>query len=85
MAFTIEGTCEGAELDKRTYLPGLVIKSVCPKCDAPYVRDFGDNYLSYPVVGKPIVLTGYCGECGHEWNLGWVVLKITLEKIDAPT
>ncbi len=70
---TIEGTCEGAELDKRTYLPGIIIRSVCPKCGEPWERD-----LSYPEVGKPVDANGFCGKCEHEWPV-MVVLRLTVE------
>jgi uncharacterized protein (UPF0212 family) len=81
----ITGTCQGAQLDKRTYLPGIVITSKCPKCGANYEMDFRDRYLSYPVVGKTIELTAFCGDCEHEGKLGKVILKVTLEEVpDAP-
>ena len=77
---TIEGTCDGgdAELGKRTYFPGIVIRSTCPPCGTPYERDMANRYLFYPVVGRPIELTGYCGSCDHEWPLGSVVVGMTL-------
>lgn len=80
----IKGTCEGAELDKRTYLPGLAITDRCPECGADYERDLGDLYLSYPVVGVPMVLTAYCDGCDHEWPLGKFVLRVTLEAVKEP-
>lgn len=80
MALTVEGTCDTVELNvKRLYLPGLKLKSKCPNCNAPYERDLGDHHLSYPVVGVPEDLTGYCGGCEHEWALGSVVLRLSLE------
>lgn len=80
----IEGECKGAELDKRTYLPGIVIKSKCPECGAPYEMDLSDRYLSYPKVGKPYELTAYCGEgeCNYEWSLGSVVVGLTLTPVE---
>lgn len=74
----IEGDCKGAELDKSTYLPGIVIKSKCPNCGAPYTQDMSDNYLSHPKVGEPYELHGYCNSCDHEWPLGSVVLNLTV-------
>ena len=77
----VTGECnEGAELEKRTYLPGIVIKSKCPQCGEPYRKDMSDNYLSYPKVGEPYELHGYCRNesCGHEWFLGSVVVGLTL-------
>lgn len=78
----IEGECKGAELDKRTYLPGIFIKSKCPKCGAPYEDDLSDSYLSYPKVGKPHKLAAYCGACEHEWTLGSVVVNFTLTPVE---
>jgi hypothetical protein len=77
----INGTCQGAELDKRTYLPGITITDVCPKCGVPYVRDMGKDYLHYPVVGDSYLLTAYCEECGSEWTMGKVAVKLTLEEV----
>lgn len=74
----IEGVCESTELNKRTHLPGIVIKSKCPKCGKPYENDLSDNHLSYPRVGVPYELTGYCYTCNHEWPMGSVVVGLTL-------
>lgn len=77
----IEGECngeEGEDLGKRVYLPGVVIRSKCPECGSPYVKDLGESYLSYPRVGVPYRLTGYCQECNHEWEMGSVVVGLTL-------
>ena len=67
---TLEGSMTpGSELgEKRFYLPGIKLKAKCPRCSAPWVRDMGDNYLSYPKVGTPIVCSGYGGECEHKWE-----------------
>ena len=80
----IEGECNGAELDKRPYLPGIVIKSKCPKCGEPYEKDMSDDYLSYPRVGTPYELNAYCrnDDCGHEWPLGSVVVNLTLTVVE---
>lgn len=76
---TIEGICEGTELNKRFYMPGVVLRSVCPKCQIPYEKDMAEEYLSYPVVGKPKKITGYCEHCEHEWDLGSVIVRVSLE------
>lgn len=80
---TIEGTCvgEGQELGKRTYLSGITVRSTCPGCGAPYERDLGYSPLSYPKVGVPFVLHGYCTQCSHEWDVGTVVLGMTLTAV----
>lgn len=80
----IEGVCTGAELGKRTYLPGILIRAACPNCGQPYVRDLGDHGLSYPKVGEPEEVHGVCDACEHEWLLGRVVLRLTLEDAAAP-
>jgi hypothetical protein len=74
----VTGTCEGVELDKRTYLPGVTVKSTCPRCGVPWSRDMGSHYLSYPKVGEPVNVYGYCGSCEHEWPV-MVVVRLVLE------
>lgn len=75
----IEGTCEATELGKRVYLPGITLRDTCPACGAEYTKDLGDSYLSYPTVGQAKIIHGYCGACEHEWVLGSVVVRVTLE------
>ena len=71
---------EGVELGKRTYLPGVMLKSTCPKCGTPWTKDLGSDYLSYPVVGKPHNAYGYCHNeaCEHEWPV-MVIVRLTIE------
>jgi len=77
---SVDGCCmSGVRLDKRTYLPGVVVRSSCPKCSAPYVLDLGDHYLSYPEVGDPYALTACCDACEHEWPLCSIVVRMTVE------
>mgnify|MGYP003543043356 FL=1 len=80
-AMTIEGACGAVELHKRTRLPGVTLRGVCPKCGAAFARDMGDHHLSYPKVGEPIEITAYCGECEHEWRLGALVVRLTVEGV----
>jgi hypothetical protein len=80
----IEGECKGAHLDKRTYLPGIVIKCKCPKCGALDTTDLSHEYLSYPTVGEPYRVTGYCVSCEHEWYIGSVVVNLTLSVFTEP-
>ena len=84
MTMQIKGTCDGGSHGKRFYMPGIVITDTCPKCGEPYKRDTGDYYLSYPTGGEPIKISGYCGECNHEWTMGYVVLKMSLEEVPEP-
>ena len=61
--------------DKRCYLP-LVIKTKCQTCKEELVRDFNDDYLSYPDLSKPVEVGFYCENCESEYYFN-VDLKIT--------
>lgn len=76
---SVVGECRGADLDKRTYLPGLVLRAKCPKCGDWMERDMADDYLSYPVVGERSAYT-MCCDCDHEINFG-VIVRLTLEVV----
>ena len=67
---TVEGSCNntGLELDKRTYLPGIVFKSSCPSCKREAEKDMEHSYLSYPIVGKPCTVYWCCHGCEKEWQ-----------------
>lgn len=75
------------ELDKRTYLPGVVIEGRCPVCGSPYAWDGSQRYLSFPVPGEPKKITGYCdhedtlheGEEDAEWPLATVTVRIVVD------
>jgi hypothetical protein len=74
---------ESIELAKRTYIPGVVLHSRCPKCGRPWKLDLGDDYLSYPETGKPTRITAYCeGKCHEEWVAGYVRVEITVDPCD---
>ena len=76
----VTGKPEG-ELDiKRCYLPGVVLEGPCPKCGEPVVKDFEEDYLSYPNVNEPVEATCFCGECGHKWTVT-LRLNVTLEVV----
>lgn len=69
-----------AQLDKRTYLPGVVIESPCPECGKVSTRDMKHDYLSYPVTGEDSKVYMYC-EDGHK-EVNWevkVVLRLYAE------
>ena len=74
----IIGTADGAVLHKRLNLPGVEVKTSCPKCGRPWVRNLAEHHLSSPVVGQPSDLYGYCQACEHEWSVK-VILSITLK------
>lgn len=60
---------EGQIDEKRLYLPGLELESTCPKCKKTFTRDFGDDYLSYPEVGRPYIICLYCENCEYEYDV----------------
>lgn len=79
----IVGKCKGGgdtELGKRFCVPGIRIKDKCPKCGAKWEMDLGDDYLSYPRIGAPYQISGYCSDdaCQTEWTVGSVVVGITI-------
>jgi ribosomal protein S27AE len=62
---------------KRLYLDAKH-KSKCPRCGHKVTKDFTDDYLSYPAVGKSEDVYMYCGRCEHEWVIK-ATLKMSLE------
>lgn len=74
----ITGTCIGKLDVKRFHMPGIRLEQPCPKCEAPFVREFAEDYLSDPCVGKPEYAYGYCNKCDHEWPI-MVIVRVTLE------
>lgn len=64
---------------KRLYFPGLKVFAKCPECGDAAVRDFGDNYLSYPEVGTPIKVYFSC-QNRHEW-IELVMLSVSMEVV----
>lgn len=49
---------------KRFYVPGIVIREKCPRCDTINEFDLGDDYLSYPEQNDTIEFFCYsCDEC----------------------
>lgn len=77
----LTGTPGPFDLDvKRFYIPGYKLEGPCPKCQAPYERDFNEQYLSYPQANAPTEVTLYCGSCEHEWEVT-MRLNITLELV----
>jgi hypothetical protein len=66
---------------KRFGLP-LEIDRVCPHCGANVKHDFGEMYLSYPILNKKETAYGYCTDCGENFSFD-VTLKISLDVDDA--
>ncbi len=75
----IKGEACGMVDEKRFYLRGVKLADQCPKCSETRKVDFGEEYLSYPVVGKPFDYFMCCERCGHEWSVK-LVLEITLAR-----
>ena len=76
----ISGTPKG-EIDiKRLYLPGVQITATCP-CGKELVKDFEEDYLSYPDFDEPISVYLYCDRdgCINPAATVRVVLKVSLE------
>ena len=74
-----EGAESGTTLEKRTYVPGVVLKSFCPHCAQEKVKDLGESYLSYPVTGEKYKIVFYCSDCEEEWDAGSIIVRLTVE------
>jgi len=57
--FRVEGTSRGLPEVKRLHLPGIILKSDCPRCGRECSVDLADEYLSYGEAEA----TFYCGGC----------------------
>ena len=65
---------------KRLNLP-FTVTQPCPACGEVCVRNLTrDPAPSFPVLGEPVNLYGYCGKCYHEWEL-LVVIDVTLTPV----
>ena len=77
---TIKRTAGNFHFDvKRLYLP-YVINTQCPSCREQVQFDMGDQYISYPTVGKPENLCLYCEDCDEEWTVG-VTIDVTVQLV----
>lgn len=68
---------------KRFYMP-IAIKAKCPKCKSDMIRDFKDQYLSYPIFNKDIEEYFYCDECDSEFSFDMQVnisLSLSVDKL----
>ena len=62
------GTIADIVDDKRCYLP-LKLKTKCPSCGDELIKDFSDDYLSYPDFNKPIKVGLWCESCNNEFTI----------------
>lgn len=70
---------------KRLYLP-FTVKQPCPKCGHVCVRNLTDDPSpSYPWLGEPVDLYGYCDECDHEWRMEFVLDVVLTGAGETPT
>ncbi len=73
--------CKEFEIDdKRFYMPGTRLVGNCPKCNASFEKDFGEEYLSYPKANAPMLVHLWCQECNHEWTVT-TKLEVKLELV----
>lgn len=81
----VEGSLAGRlELGvRRFYMPGVTVRSRCPKCSRAWRRKMSEDYFPYPTAGEPFPLRCYCrdGSCGHEWNV-MLRLDVTLSAVE---
>lgn len=62
----LENVGKGTELDKRTYIDGVVIEKTCD-CGEVLKCDLESDYLNYPVIGQPYSLSFYCDNCEKDF------------------
>lgn len=83
----VVGECTDHELDiKRLYLPGIIVKSACPKCGIRQEQDLDENYISSPTLGEVEEIYFSCDRevkdgkyCEGEWSVPIVLeLKVRL-------
>lgn len=48
----VVGRAKGELQDKRFHIPGVKIKTKCPKCGTPQQKDLSQEYFSYPQINK---------------------------------
>jgi len=70
---TLKGQTETSE--KRFYFDAQ-LKMECPNCGEEMERNFNDNYLSYPKVGKKAKMSLYCHGCDKEFAFPYKVKAI---------
>jgi len=57
---------------KRFYFDGK-LEIDCPTCKTKMVRDFSEDYLSYPNFGEEEGLYFYCEDCEKEFEMPGVI------------
>lgn len=62
----IDGKCTEVVEVKRFYLPGIVCRDTCPKCNFEVTTDLAVSYLSYPTISAANVHF-YCKNCENDW------------------
>lgn len=77
----LTGVPKGELEIKRMYLPGVVLKGKCA-CGKHLVRDFSQDYLSYPTMNKVTKVHLYCGDCDDDTVTIQVRLNVSLTLVD---
>ena len=54
---------------KRCHVENAIIEKPCPRCGVIASTDLNDNYLSYPEVGKEMLINLVCFGCEAQWEL----------------
>lgn len=68
---------------KRFNLP-VTIVDTCPKCNEERETRFdGDDYVSYPAIGKPTPVSLRCEPCGRYWSRN-IVLTFAVAAAETP-
>jgi len=70
---TLKGQTEATE--KRFYFDAI-LKMKCPNCGKVMERDFNEDYLSYPEVGRGKEMEIYCPDCDKEFIFPYKVKSI---------
>lgn len=68
------------EIDAKRFYIDKVVKKKCPNCKKKVVRDFNDEYLSYPVLNKAMNISFWCSNCDYSWPEKFI-LKVELEEV----
>jgi len=68
----------GIELDKRTYLNPVVYRTECPECGEEVIKDFEQQYLSYPITGVYEPINHYCDNCDNEFSSGEIKVDLVV-------
>ena len=55
------------------------IETKCPKCKTDTRRDFNEDYIEYPEIGKLDTLSFCCDNCQRDWEIKYKIEKIEIQ------